>query len=210
MEQGLLVVVSGFSGAGKGTIMKSMLEKYEEYELSISATTRQPRTGEQDGIEYFFKSRDEFENMIEQNALIEWAEYVGNYYGTPKQYVEDCMKNGKNVLLEIEMQGGMLVKEKFPEAVLIFITTPDAKTLKSRLTNRGTETNDVIQKRMIRASQEAEYMKEYDYIVVNDQLEEAVEQIHQIINNEKCRTIRCTDRIEQIQRGLLELKKGFE
>lgn len=210
MNKGVLVVVSGFSGAGKGTIMKALLEKYDEYAFSISATTRQPRLGEQEGVEYFFKTRDEFEVMIKQNELVEWAEYVGNYYGTPKSYVEACLKEGKNVLLEIEMQGGMLVKEKYPDAVLVFITTPSAEMLHRRLAGRGTENSGVIRKRMLRASQEADYMKQYDYIVVNDVLEEAVVQVHTIIQSEKRKTKYCIPFINQIKQELLDLKKGYE
>ena len=118
MKKGILTVVSGFSGAGKGTIIKELRKKYD-YELSISATTRKPRKGDVDGVDYFFKTREEFEQMIEENKLIEWAEYVGNYYGTPKEYVEQQLKAGKDVLLEIEMQGGMLVKKQFPDAMLV-------------------------------------------------------------------------------------------
>ena len=142
--QGILVVVSGFSGAGKGTLMKALLEKYHNYALSISATTRSPREGEQDGREYFFVTRDKFESMIEEKELIEYAQYVNNYYGTPRQYVFQQMADGKDVILEIEIQGALKIKERFPEALLLFVMPPSADELKHRLTSRGTETADVI------------------------------------------------------------------
>ena len=172
MNKGILVVISGFSGAGKGTIMKELVKRYD-YHLSISATTRKARTGEVHGKDYYFHTREEFQQMIEQSELIEWAEYVGNYYGTPKKYVQQQLDAGRDVLLEIEMQGGMQVKEKFPDALLIFISPPSAKVLKERLTGRGTETPQEIEKRLLRAVEEVQYMKDYDYIIVNDNLEEA-------------------------------------
>ena len=168
-QKGLLTVVSGFSGAGKGTLMKALLAKYaDRYALSISATTRGPREGEQDGREYFFLKKEEFEQMIEEDALIEHAQYVGNYYGTPKKYVMEQREAGKDVLLEIEIQGALKVKEKFPDTLLIFVTPPSAKELESRLRGRGTETAEVIEKRLARAGEEAVYMDQYDYILVND------------------------------------------
>lgn len=209
-NKGILVVVSGFSGAGKGTIMNALLEKYQDYELSISATTRAPREGEVEGNQYFFKTREAFEEMIEKKQLIEWAEYVGNYYGTPKSYVETCLQQGKNVLLEIEMQGGMLVKQKFPDAVLIFVTTPSAEKLYERLSGRGTETAEVVHKRLIRASQESEYMQSYDYIIINDELEEAVEQVNSIIKNERSKVSHCSELIGRITKELTELKEGLQ
>src|SRR5699024_1520486 len=136
---------SGFSGAVKGTVMKRLMEKYDNYALSISATTRKPREGEQDGREYFFKETEEFEKMIAQDELIEYARYVDNYYGTPRSYVEEQLAAGKDVILEIEIQGALKVKEKFPETLLIFITPPNAAELKRRLVGRGTETMDVIE-----------------------------------------------------------------
>ena len=170
-QKGILVVVSGFSGVGKGTLMRRLTEKYDDYALSISATTRQPRKGDVEGVDYFFKTRDEFEKMIEKNELIEWAEYVGNYYGTPKEYVEKQLEDGNDVLLEIEMKGGMLVKEQYPDALLLFVTPPNAEILKDRLTGRGTETAEEITRRLNRAAEEVEYMDKYDYILVNDSLD---------------------------------------
>ena len=168
-KEGILIVVSGFSGAGKGTIMKALLERYDNYALSISATTRNPRPGEEEGKAYFFKTTEEFEKMIAQDDLIEYAMYVGNYYGTPKAYVEEQLCAGKDVILEIEIQGALKVKEKFPNTLLLFVTPPSAEELRKRLEGRGTETQEVIDGRMKRAIEEAEYMDQYDYLVVNDE-----------------------------------------
>ena len=153
-KKGVLTVVSGFSGAGKGTLMKALLEKYE-YGLSISATTRAPRDGELNGREYFFLSKEQFEEMIAKKELIEWAKYGDNYYGTPKAYVEEQLSVGKNVILEIEIQGALNVKEMFPDALLIFVTPPTAKELKERLIGRGTEDIATIEKRLTRALEES-------------------------------------------------------
>ena len=183
-QQGILAVVSGFSGAGKGTLMKALLEKYDNYALSISATTRKPREGEVHGREYFFMSVDEFEALIANDQLIEHAKYVSNYYGTPRSYVEEKMAEGKDVILEIEIQGALKVKEKFPETVLIFVVPPSAEELKKRLIGRGTETMEVIEQRMNRATEEAEAMDSYDYILVNDDLNKAVESLHNLIQSQ--------------------------
>ncbi len=179
-KQGILTVVSGFSGAGKGTLMKALLEKYE-YGLSISATTRAPREGEQNGREYFFLTKEQFEDMISKNELIEYAQYVGNYYGTPKKYVQQQLDAGKNVILEIEIQGALNVKKMFPDALLIFVTPPSAAELKSRLVGRGTEDMETINKRMKRAAEESQFMNSYDYIAVNDKLDECVEELNDTI-----------------------------
>ena len=148
-EQGILVVISGFSGAGKGTLLKAMMEKYHNYALSISATTRSPREGEQNGKEYFFVNRESFEKMIEEGQLIEYAQYVNNYYGTPRQYVFQQMADGKDVILEIEIQGALKIKEQFPEALLLFVMPPNADELKRRLVGRGTESTEVIELSLI-------------------------------------------------------------
>jgi len=208
MSKGVLTVVSGFSGAGKGTVMKRLLEKYENYALSISVTTRKPREGERDGIEYFFRTREEVEAMIQEDQLLEHAEYVGNYYGTPRFYVEDMLSQGKNVILEIEIQGAMKIKEKIPEAVLVFVTPPTIEELRSRLTGRGTETADVIASRLRRAAEESEGMDNYDYILINDQVEDCVDQLHQIILSERCRAQRNEELINTIQEEARIFMKG--
>ena len=208
MSKGVLTVVSGFSGAGKGTVMKRLLEKYENYALSISVTTRNPREGERDGIEYFFRTREEVEEMIRQDQLLEHAEYVGNYYGTPRFYVEDMLSQGKNVILEIEIQGAMKIKEKIPEAILVFVTPPTIEELRCRLTGRGTETADVIESRLRRAAEEAEGMNDYDYILINDQVEDCVDRLHQIILSERCRAQRNAELINTIQEEARIFMKG--
>ncbi|MCI5937494.1 MAG: guanylate kinase [Eubacterium sp.] len=206
MSKGVLTVISGFSGAGKGTIMKELIQRYQ-YFVSISATTRQPRAGEEHGREYYFYDREQFESMIANDQLIEWAEYVGNYYGTPKEAVEKQLNEGKDVLLEIEMQGGMLVKEQFPDAVLIFITPPSAQELKDRLCGRGTETEEQIANRLARASEEVPYMKSYEYLVVNDDLDEAVEHVHQIITTQHAKMKYHELWIEQMETTLAQFHK---
>ena len=172
---GILIVVSGFSGSGKGTIMKELLKRYDNYALSISATTRAPREGETDGREYFFKTREEFEKMIAKEELIEYAEYVNNYYGTPRAYVEEQLTVGKDVILEIEIQGALKVKKKFPDTLLLFVTPPSAEELRKRLIGRGTETMEVIEQRMQRAIEESDGMESYDYYVINDEITGSVE-----------------------------------
>ena len=205
--KGILIVVSGFSGAGKGTLMKRLLEKYEEtYALSISATTRQPREGEVDGREYFFKTKEEFEKMIAKAELIEYARYVENYYGTPKAYVEEQLNAGKDVILEIEIQGALKVKKAFPDTLLLFVVPPSAEELKRRLVGRGTESMEVIVSRLKRAVEESEGMEEYDYLVVNDDLEACVEQMHHIIQSEHLRTTRNEAFVEKLKEELKGLK----
>ena len=200
MSRGVLVVVSGFSGAGKGTIMKSLMAKYDNYALSVSATTRSPRPGEEDGREYFFRTREEFEEMIRQDQLIEYAQYVENYYGTPRSYVEEQLSAGRNVILEIEIQGAMKIKEKIPDTVLIFVTPPTIQELKDRLVGRGTETQEVIESRLKRASEEAEGIESYDYLLVNDVVEDCVDELHEIILSERRRASRNEEFIRTIQK----------
>ena len=199
-NQGVLAVISGFSGAGKGTLMCALLERYDNYALSISATTRAPREGEVDGREYFFKTREEFEQMIEHDELVEYAQYVGNYYGTPKEYVFSNLKAGKDVLLEIEIQGAMKIKEKISDTVLVFVTPPTIRELKNRLVGRGTETQDVIESRLKRASEEAEGIESYDYLLVNDVVEDCVDELHEIILSERRRASRNEEFIRTIQK----------
>ena len=180
-QKGILIVISGFSGAGKGTLVRKLMEVHNEYVLSVSMTTRAPRVGEREGVEYFFTEPEQFEETIRQNGLIEYASYCGNYYGTPRKYVEEQLTAGKNVILEIEIQGALKIKEKFPESLLIFVTPPGAEELKRRLVSRGTESEEVIAKRLARASEESEGIEAYDYIVVNDDLGTCVEEVHQLV-----------------------------
>lgn len=207
MSKGILVVVSGFSGAGKGTVMKRLLEKYDDYALSISVTTRNPRPGEEDGREYFFRKREEFEKLIQEDALIEYAQYVENYYGTPRSYVDEQLQAGRNVILEIEIQGAMKVKKKIPEALLVFVTPPTVEELERRLRDRGTETAQVIADRLARAGEEAKGMDQYDYILVNDTVEECVDHLHQIIVSEHSRASRNTEFIADIQQQTRAFQK---
>ena len=202
---GVLSVISGFSGVGKGTIVKKLVAE-EDYALSISATSRAPREGEVHGREYFFLTRDEFHSMIESDGLIEWAEYVNNFYGTPREYVEERLAEGKDVILEIEPQGALKIKEKYPEAVPIFIVPPNAKELEKRLIGRGTEEADTIKKRLNRAAEETEYIDNYEYIVVNDNLDDAVRDIHHIIQAASHKKDRAGGFIEALTD---DLKKSF-
>ena len=204
MNRGKLVIVSGFSGVGKGTVMKELIADNSNYALSVSATTRSPRENEVEGVSYFFKTREEFEKMIEEDAFLEYARYVDNYYGTPKAFVEAMRNEGKDVLLEIELQGALLVKEKCPDAILIFITTKDAKTLVDRLTGRGTETAEQIQKRVNRAKEEAQGVENYDYIVVNDILKDCVETVDRIVRSEHNRKDDNISIIGDIRKDLYE------
>jgi guanylate kinase len=203
-QRGLLIVISGFSGAGKGTVVKKLLEKYN-YSLSISATTRAPREGEVDGREYYFKTVDEFMSLIDYNGLIEWAQYVDNYYGTPRKFVEEEIAAGKNVILEIEVQGAMNIKSQYPDAILIFISTKDIETLRERLTNRGTESEEVINKRIARAAEEAESMESYEFIVINDDLEECVDTVNSIVVSQSCKKENRTEFLIGIKRQLDEM-----
>ena len=207
-SKGVLTVVSGFSGAGKGTVMKRLIQKYDDYALSISVTTRKPREGERDGIEYFFKTKEEVETMIENDEFLEYARYVDNYYGTPRFYVEEMLAKGKNVILEIEIQGAMQIKAKNPEAVLVFVTPPSFEELRNRLVGRGTETADVIESRLRRASEEAEGMPSYDYILVNDQVEDCVDRLHQIILSERAKAQRNEEFINTIRQEARIFMKG--
>ncbi len=197
---GFLIVLSGFAGTGKGTIVKKLLERYpEQYALSVSATTRAPRPGEKEGREYFFKTQVEFDAMIERDEFLEYARYVGHSYGTPAAYVRDQLATGKNVLLEIEIQGALQVREKFPDTLLLFVVPPSAQALLSRLHVRGSETEDEIRGRMQRAIEEADGCDAYDYLLVNDDLDTCVERTHAIIQNERCRMRYCVGEIAAIR-----------
>ena len=204
-QQGILVVVSGFSGAGKGTLMKELLKRYDNYALSVSATTRQPREGEKDGEDYFFVSREYFQQMIEEGRLVEYAQYVNHYYGTPRDYVEKKMAEGKDVILEIEIQGALKVKKRFPDALLIFVTPPSAQELRRRLVGRGTETIEVIGARLRRAAEEASGMEAYDYLLINDEIDACVELMHQLITLQHSKTCYHLDFLSRMREELYHL-----
>lgn len=202
-KKGQLIVVSGFAGTGKGTLMKLLIEKYpQDYVLSVSATTRSPRAGEEDGVHYFFKTKEEFEQMIEEGQLLEYAQYVGNYYGTPKSFVSQQQELGKDVILEIEIQGALKIKEQFPEAILLYVVPPSAQELKNRLEGRGTETEEVIEQRLKRATQEACGIEQYDYLIVNDELEECVKSMHEIIKAAHFAPARQADFLSELRADL--------
>ena len=204
-QQGILAVVSGFSGAGKGTLMKELLKRYDNYALSVSATTRQPREGEKDGEDYFFVSREYFQQMIEDGRLVEYAQYVNHYYGTPRDYVEKKMAEGKDVILEIEIQGALKVKKRFPDALLICVTPTSAGELRRRLVGRGTETIEVINARLRRAAEEASGMEAYDYLLINDEIDKCVEQMHQLITLQHSKTCYHLDFLSRMREELYHL-----
>lgn len=188
-KKGLLIIISGPSGSGKGTIVKELI-KSEQYYVSISLTTRTPRMGEEEGIHYFFRSQEEFFKLRDNNELLEWAEFCGNFYGTPKSNVEKKLEEGKNVILEIEVQGALKVKQMYPESVFIFVVPPSMDELRNRLINRGTEKHSVIEERLTRAREEIKLMDRYDYIVVNDVLLMAVSNINTIVKAEHLKSQR--------------------
>lgn len=202
MEKGILIVISGFSGAGKGTVLGKLLAEHDSYAVSISATTRDMREGEAEGVNYFYKTTEQFEQMIAEDAFIEYADYCGRYYGTPKQYVYDQMVAGKDVILEIEVQGALKVKEKFPDTPIIFLTPPSAAELKRRLESRGREGAEEIQRRLAKAGEESTYMAQYDYIVVNDDLDACVAELHQLICRLHSASSHQKEFIEEIQKEL--------
>ena len=202
-DKGLVVVLSGFSGAGKGTIMKHLLEAHPtDYNLSISATTRGMRAGEKDGREYFFKTKEEFEEMIANNELLEYATFNGNSYGTPRAYVEQLIQRRKDVILEIDTHGALQVKKMYPDALLLFTMPPSAAELKNRLVGRGTETEEVIAQRLAISNKEAEIMDSYDYLIINDSLERAVDQVHNIIQAEHFKVSRNSLAINEMKKQL--------
>ena len=200
-NRGSLIVISGFSGVGKGTVVKRLVSDYG-YELSISATTRSPRTGEEHRREYFFMDKSEFENLIDYGGFIEWTQYVENYYGTPRKFVEESLNQGKNIILEIEVMGAMKIKEQYPDALLIFISAPSIDSLRDRLRGRGTEAEDVILKRLKKATEESADMDKYDYIVINDDLEECIQTVNSVIVGYACRTSNNQAYIKEIRDDL--------
>ena len=198
VQPGILIVVSGPSGTGKGTICQSLLENNANLKYSISATTRAPRSGERHGVNYWFTSQDEFRQMIEDDQLLEWAEVYGNYYGTPRPYVMERLQSGEDVVLEIDTQGALKVKEQFPSGVFIFILPPSLDELAQRIQKRGTETAESMERRLGSATQEINLARQYQYLVVNDEVAAAVQRIQAIITAEKCRLERNPALIEKI------------
>ncbi len=198
-KQGILLIISGPSGSGKGTIVGQLCEK-KDFSLSISATTRKPREYEENGVHYFFHTREEFERMKERGELLEWAEFCGNCYGTPKKYVVEQLMAGNNVILEIEVQGALQVKKIYPDGVLVFLVPPNLEELGNRLTKRGTEDKETINLRLRRALEEMELVEEYDYVVINDTIEQATEDILTIVQAEKMKCSR-NQNIKKIFKG---------
>ena len=208
MKKGIITILSGFSGSGKGTVVKKLMKDYDNYALSISATTRKPRVGEVDGREYFFKTVEEFKEMIDNDEFIEYATYVDNFYGTPKDYVYNQLEQGKDIILEIDLQGAMLVKEKNPEVVLIFVTPPSADELKRRLVGRGTEDMETINARLKTAVHESAFMDKYDYLLINDDLDECVKNLHSIIQSEHDSVKRNCEKINNIREDIKIFSEG--
>ncbi|WP_027726104.1 guanylate kinase [Tuberibacillus calidus] len=200
-EKGLLFILSGPSGVGKGTVCKALKKRKTNLAFSVSATTRKPREGEREGVEYFFKTREQFEQMIKDNLLLEWAEYVGNYYGTPLDFVEKTLDSGKDVLLEIEVQGAMKVKKNYPNGIFIFLAPPSLGELRRRITGRGTESEDIINGRMTVAKAEIEMMKHYDYVIENDEVERACDRIEAVVMAEHLRRARVMEKYLQLMEG---------
>ena len=205
MQKGSLVVVSGFSGVGKGTVMNSLVSRYNEYALSVSATTRPPREGEQNGKDYFFVTEERFNDMIRDKELIEYASYCDHFYGTPRSFVEKMLSEGRDVILEIEIQGAREIRRQFPEAVLIFIMPPSTEELRRRLSLRGTETGQVIAERLRRAAREAEGIEDYDYIYVNDDADVCADEIHQLIAGKRHLVSRNADFIRKIREEIINI-----
>jgi guanylate kinase len=201
MSKGLLIVLSGPSGVGKGTVCTALRSSNSEIVYSVSATTRQPRDGEVEGINYFYKSHNQFREMIEHDELLEWAEYVGNYYGTPRSFVNETIHSGNDIILEIEVQGALQVKERFPQGVFIFLLPPSLEELKSRITNRGTESEQTISDRMNVAVEELKLLENYDYAVVNDKISSACSKIQAIITAEHSKRERM---LPQVQKWIAE------
>ena len=197
MNKGMLIVVSGPSGCGKGTVLAEIL-KSDKIFYSVSATTRSPRPGETDGVNYYFLTKEKFETLIEEDGMLEYASYCGNYYGTPKKPVEDMLEQGKHVILEIEVQGAMKIMEKCPEAVFVFILPPSLKELERRLNKRGTEAEDVIKKRLSEAAGEIKQAYKYNYAVINRELSEAVDDLKAIIRAEELKSVNFKNNIDEV------------
>ena len=198
-EQGLLIVLSGPSGVGKGTVRKHLFDHYNnEFDFSISMTTRLKRAGEVEGVDYFFRTKEEFEQYIKEDRLLEYANYVGNYYGTPIDYVQETLDSGRDVFLEIEVQGALKVKKRMPEGIFIFLSPPDLDELKARIENRGTDNADVIAQRMDKAVEELQLIEYYDYVVENDSVDAAARKIRSIIESEHLKVERNIDRFSKI------------
>jgi guanylate kinase len=196
-ERGILIVLSGPSGVGKGTVCSALRKKSPDLIYSVSATTRKPRAGEIDGVNYFFKSKEQFQQLIEDDEMLEWAQYVDNFYGTPKRFVEETLRSGKDVILEIEVQGALKVKQKFSEGVFIFLLPPSLDELHNRIVTRGTESVETIQNRMSIALEEIRLLEHYDYAIVNDQVEKALFKIQSILAAEHCKRDRIYPQIIQ-------------
>ena len=213
-HKGLLIVVSGFSGVGKGTVMKELVKNYEQYALSVSMTTREPRDNEQHGREYYFVAKELFEEKVANDGFIEYAKYCENYYGTPKDYVQEHLEAGKDVILEIEIQGAMKIKEQYPDAILLFVMAPGAQELYNRLQKRGTETKEKIRSRLERAYEEAAGIKDYDYVIINDVVEDCVEELHKLLDKTHAEMQKeyhpkhFKDFIEQFRNDLKSILKG--
>lgn len=197
-DKGILFVLSGPSGVGKGTVRERLFEQETQLNYSVSATTREKRPGEAEGIDYFYKSKAAFESMIEKGELLEYAQYVENYYGTPKAYVQEQLEKGQDVFLEIEVQGALQVKENFPEGVFIFLFPPSLEELKNRIMSRGTETSDLVMNRLKEAKKEIDMMSAYDYVVVNDDVNQAVDKVKSIIKSEHCKRTRVEAQFQSI------------
>lgn len=200
-KKGLLIVISGPAGAGKGTICKSLISR-NEYYLSVSATTRSPRKGEENGKSYFFTTKDDFLKRIDQNDFLEYAEVYGNYYGTPRSTVINALNNGKDVILEIDIQGALKVKENYPDGIFIFILPPSMTILKERLVNRGSETPESLMTRFKSAFKEINYVSKYNYAVVNDEVEKAAHKIECILEAEKCSVDRMKEKFTNFEEGI--------
>jgi guanylate kinase len=199
MKKGILLIISGFAGSGKGTIVKRLLSEYDNYAVSVSATTRAPRPGEEDGKDYFFVNREKFEKMIADDEFLEYAQYVDNYYGTPRKYVNRMLDEGKDVILEIEQQGALQVKAKRPDALLMFVMPPSVQEIYNRLKKRGTETEEVIMKRMRQGAREAGVIENYDFLIINDDLDECVKNVHDTVRCSKYAAVRNKAMIDKVK-----------